>query len=83
MRVSGGLGRCSYCKGVGAGFAKAAGYRGGGRVRLGSRSGLGEAAGNRDCSRVVEMLRVGSDSHWGWSARRRGWCSRAGYCHCR
>lgn len=62
----------------------AAGCRGGERVRLGSRSDLEEAAGSQDCSRVVEMPRVGLDSHYcRWSAQRRGWDSTASYCHCR
>lgn len=72
MRVLGRWGRCWCCKGAGAGFVKAAGYRGGGRGRLGSHSSLGEDAGSRDCNRVVEILRVRLDSYCRWSARRWG-----------
>lgn len=69
-------------KGDSAGFGEVPGYHGGGRVHLRSHSGLGEAAGSRDCSMVVEVLRVRSDSHYRWSARRRGWGNKAGYCQC-
>lgn len=81
MRRSGGLGRYSCCKGVEAGCVRAAGYRGGERVRLGSRSDRGVAVGIRDCSRVVEMLLVKLDSHCRWIVRRWGWGNKAGCCH--
>lgn len=73
---------CWCCRGVEAGFVKAAEYRGGGRGRLGSHSDLGEDAGSRGCNRVVEILRVELDSYCCWNARRRGSDNRAGYCHC-
>ena len=75
-------GRWRYCKGVGAGFVKAVGYHGGGRVRQRSHSDSEESAGSRDCSMVVERLRVRSDSHCRGNARRWGWDNKAGYCHC-
>ena len=74
-----GWARSWCCKGVGAGSVKAVGSRGGGRARRGNRSDWAEAAGNRDCNRVVVRHRAGSDSHFRWSGRRRGWGNKAGH----
>lgn len=71
------------CKGVEAGFVKVVRYRGGGKVHPGRGSDLEEAAGTRDCSKVVAKPHVESDRHCRWSARRWGWNNRVEqrWCH--